>query len=91
MCSKLGPGWNLPFARLQPGRVAPKRLQVITVPHILPHDVDNNIEIIENYPSGLKRAVHRNWLQSMVFPDFVLDFIHNRAEMRLAVPEAMTK
>ena len=59
--------------------------------HVAPHHVDNDVEKIEHDPRGLQRAVHGARTNGVLFAQLVGDFIHDGAQVRLAVAGADDK
>src|SRR6185436_12755472 len=71
--------------RPNPRRVAPKTFQVVMLAHIVAHDVDYDIEIIEHQPGCLQIAIDRARTEMMLIAQFIQNLIRNGPEMWLTV------
>jgi hypothetical protein len=72
------PGW------LQSGRVPPETFQVVTLAHIGPHDVNDDVEEIEHDPAVLDGSIHGPGGDLVIFPEAIGDFLRDGAQMRFA-------
>jgi len=75
-----------PLPRFDSGRITPKRFQVVPLPHVRAHYVDDDIEVIQHHPRRVECPVYGLGSQSAVFTQTVSDLVHNRPQMRLTRP-----
>src|SRR5258706_5618866 len=75
---------NRALAGLHPGSVAPEGFAVVSLTDIRAHDMDDDIKKIQNDPGGVQFSIHCSGADIMLIPEFVQDFIHNGAKVRIA-------
>ncbi len=73
----------MPGAFPREGR-RPKAFQVVLLARIRPHDVDDDVEVIQHLPGRPGAAFHPARAHLMFLPELVDDFVDDGAQMRLA-------
>lgn len=71
-------------AGFQPGSIAPQPLEVIAFAGIRAHDVNHDVQVIQDNPGGGKTSVDGAWSEVVLFPEFVGDFVDDCAEVGFA-------
>ena len=74
-----------------PRRIAPQRLQVVTFAHVLAHDVDDHVEVVQHHPRRLQRAVDGAGRTSYSSRSWSVISSTIARRCGSLVPEAMTK
>jgi hypothetical protein len=79
-----GGGFGFGFAGFHDGGVAPEVFEVVEFADVAAHDVDDDIEVIEDDPGGVDGAIRAAGGQLVIFFEVLLDFVDDGAEVRLA-------
>ena len=72
------------FSGFHPGRVAPKPFQVVTLPHVRAHDMDDDVKKIQHEPGGGQLSIDGARTHAVVVAQPVDDLLRNGAQVRLA-------
>src|SRR5437588_12292583 len=71
-------------SRPDPRRVPPKGLEIVKLAHVRAHDMDDDVEIIENDPRCIYRSVGPAGSEIVIRFELVGDLLEYGAKVRLA-------